>query len=1119
MSLKRLFSLWLTLLGCACSASPFYVRHVLPLEESYKSVTQVFIFGRGFTLFGHYYIELVGERSRKTVSCVGYSTELLYCRSPSLHGIFTAEEVGYYKIIIDGVYTYRQLLYIHDESAGISNFGSADKALNRNDTYSVAGGRLLELIISGNIDLDIVVTVAFQSVGLIDGESFFTPVNGKTTLNDDGDTVIYVKTPAWKTPNDWLDSCGDPVVPDGDCAPTLQVDMSLNDRFATAMRTRIKFGYSKPKFLAFIYPGSKDSFGVTRELNKGRAKSEYEFGSLVDDTNVTENVKEGELFLEKTTASNSTAVGSSPRIVLATKTMNSAYTAFQLMKELCQRNFSLVFTCSIGYQKQTLDASVLPECLSSGTKFVNIGGSYTTPTVSVGFVRAFEMRYLTGLAAGADLKNRKLQYEKIYGVGSYGRACVGYIAPFPIAQIQRGINAFVIGCKENFPECVVKVLWTGRFSDEPVEVDAAAFLYNVGQCDILTQHSSFIEPLRYFTDRGGTVFGYNIDARSILGDNVHTSSLVSWDVVFNHYIFMSLAQTWVSQEDFLPGYEDRAVDLAQFSPKMDPATRQQIKAKKIAPIHERIFCGPLMAKYVYKQRAGNGTVFNKPGRPEWEELEVPRQINPQHYITPRNTFLSSSDTPDTTDCLWGTSLHKPWEALKGDAYPDPFDPDRVFNNYLLEGVELFEPVATDFGSVVGTEAKATREGYPSGDRFFHRPVELPLCDGSQWKRIRADCDPATLTTPIIYTFVLDEKYRTVWCGTEVNNNTGKVSAVAELPFISATDKKSPRCDFMPVESSWGMLNTALIISGALFMIFVYVMYWIYRNERTVANTQPALVRAMAASGLWLCVSFALFIGKPSHQTCVVQIWMLNLSFDLMFAMLWAKVYRLYAILKYARKFKKVAITTKEILLLAMNMTLLDAGILIAWTLIDPPTVRSTELNLQIVPGLQSINALECRSESSSFLYVMLFYKFLLISSNCILVYLLRKAPKRLENLIPYGFILISAYNTALFVGIVVFLSNVVTDVVTKHTIYIVGGVTGTMIFIGALACPPLITGMKKREFLRSANSNGRKGINSARRMNGSMSFSDEGFQSPSSFSTQTMSSNSKTENEIMINKL
>ena len=72
--------------------------------------------------------------------------------------------------------------------------------------------------------------------------------------------------------------------------------------------------------------------------------------------------------------------------------------------------------------------------------------------------------------------------------------CVAYIAAFPLPEVQRGINAFALGCKSRFSACVVKVAWVGTWHSVPVETAAARFFWNHERCELITQHSDTKEP-------------------------------------------------------------------------------------------------------------------------------------------------------------------------------------------------------------------------------------------------------------------------------------------------------------------------------------------------------------------------------------------------------------------------------------------------------------------------------------------------------------------------------------------------------------------------------------------------------------------------------------------------
>ena len=80
---------------------------------------------------------------------------------------------------------------------------------------------------------------------------------------------------------------------------------------------------------------------------------------------------------------------------------------------------------------------------------------------------------------------------------------MGYIAAYPLPEVQRGINAFAIGCRARFASCVVKVLWMGTWHSAKVEGAAAHFFWHQESCDIITQHSDTTEPQKVYSAYGG----------------------------------------------------------------------------------------------------------------------------------------------------------------------------------------------------------------------------------------------------------------------------------------------------------------------------------------------------------------------------------------------------------------------------------------------------------------------------------------------------------------------------------------------------------------------------------------------------------------------------------------
>ena len=83
---------------------------------------------------------------------------------------------------------------------------------------------------------------------------------------------------------------------------------------------------------------------------------------------------------------------------------------------------------------------------------------------------------------------------------------IGYIASFPIPEVVRGINAFMLGAQSINSDMKVKVVWAYTWFDPPKEADAAKVLMDQG-ADIITQHTDSTAALQAAAARGINAFG------------------------------------------------------------------------------------------------------------------------------------------------------------------------------------------------------------------------------------------------------------------------------------------------------------------------------------------------------------------------------------------------------------------------------------------------------------------------------------------------------------------------------------------------------------------------------------------------------------------------------------
>jgi simple sugar transport system substrate-binding protein len=263
--------------------------------------------------------------------------------------------------------------------------------------------------------------------------------------------------------------------------------------------------------VGFIYVGPIGDHGWSYQHNEGRLAIEKEFGDKVETTYV-ENVSEGP-------------------------------DAERAIERLARDGNKLIFTTSFGFMNPTLKvASKFPD-----VKFEHATGFKRADNVSTYSARFYEGRYVIGQIAAKTSKT---------GVA-------GYVASFPIPEVVRGINAFVLGARSVNPDFKLKVVWVNSWFDPGKEADAAKALIDQG-ADIITQHTDSPAPLQIAAERGVMGFGQASDMHKFAPDHQLTAIVDNWN---DYYIARTKAVmdgTWESQ-DIWGGFAAKMVEMAPYT--------------------------------------------------------------------------------------------------------------------------------------------------------------------------------------------------------------------------------------------------------------------------------------------------------------------------------------------------------------------------------------------------------------------------------------------------------------------------------------------------------------------------------------------------------------------------
>ena len=271
----------------------------------------------------------------------------------------------------------------------------------------------------------------------------------------------------------------------------------------TASADKLKVG--------FIYIGPPGDHGWTYSHDQGRLMIDNMLGDHVETTYV-EGVPEGP-------------------------------DAARAIAKLAETGHKLIFTTSFGYMEPTLKvAKRFPD-----VKFEHATGYKQADNVATYSARFYEGRYVQGQIAAKMSKS----------------GIIGYIASFPIPEVVRGINAFMLGAQSINSNMKVKIVWAYTWFDPPKEADAAKVLMDQG-ADIITQHTDSTAALQAAAARGINAFGQASDMIQFAPDTQLTAVLDHWGPYYVKRTVDVLMGTW-SPGDTWNGMGPGMVGMAPFT--------------------------------------------------------------------------------------------------------------------------------------------------------------------------------------------------------------------------------------------------------------------------------------------------------------------------------------------------------------------------------------------------------------------------------------------------------------------------------------------------------------------------------------------------------------------------
>ncbi len=246
--------------------------------------------------------------------------------------------------------------------------------------------------------------------------------------------------------------------------------------------------------------------------------------------------------------------------------------AERALERMVRAGNKIIFATSFGYMETVLKvAKRHPE-----VKFEHATGYKRAKNVSTYSSRFYEGRYIIGRIAAKMSK----------------KGMAGYIASFPIPEVVRGINAFLLGARSVNPDFRIKVVWVNSWYDPGKEADAAKVLISQG-ADIITQHTDSAAPMQVAAEKGVYAFGQASDMIRFGPKTQLTAIIDNWGPYYVKRVKAVLDGTWKSTDTW-GGLASGMVVMAPYTnmpddvKKMAQETEEAIRSGKLHP-----FTGPI----------------------------------------------------------------------------------------------------------------------------------------------------------------------------------------------------------------------------------------------------------------------------------------------------------------------------------------------------------------------------------------------------------------------------------------------------------------------------------------------------------------------------------------------
>ncbi len=268
--------------------------------------------------------------------------------------------------------------------------------------------------------------------------------------------------------------------------------------------------------------------------------------------------------------------------------------AERVIRDYAEKGYDVIFATSFGYMDSVIAvAESYPDAVfehCTGYKIADNAGIYDG--------RGYQPWYLAGMVAGKMTRNNTL----------------GYVAPYPIPEVVRNMNAFTLGARAVNPEAQVHIVWINTWFDPVKEREAAQALLDAG-VDVIARESDSPEPDKLAEAEGVYAVGYNTDSGPLAPEAVLTCPAWNWGIFYKQTVEAVKNGTW-DNTPYWGTMGDGIIDLAPYGEMVPEDVIELVEAKKAEIVAGQfdVFVGPI------KDQEGNVRIEEGVTMPDEDKL-------------------------------------------------------------------------------------------------------------------------------------------------------------------------------------------------------------------------------------------------------------------------------------------------------------------------------------------------------------------------------------------------------------------------------------------------------------------------------------------------------------------